>query len=83
MARSGSSDRQNVTISLSRQVSKKAAILAAKRDTWISGLLSQAVESMVVDDEAYERAKGRELALLEKGFHLGGLIARRKDLHER
>jgi hypothetical protein len=75
MASPRSKDKQNVTISLSRQVLRKAKFLAARRDTSISGLLSQAVESMVADDEGYEQAKRRAFALLDKGFHLGGVIA--------
>ena len=76
--------KQNVTISLSRQVLKKARILAARRETSISGLLAQEIESLVGSEEAYERAQRQALALLDKGFHLGGLIqATRDEWHER
>jgi hypothetical protein len=76
--------RQNVTISLSRQTLKKAKVLAARRETSISGLLAQQVESLVGQEEAYERAEKQALALLEEGFHLGGVIrAKRDDLHDR
>jgi hypothetical protein len=83
MASAGSKDKQNVTISLSRQVLRKAKILAAKRDTSIRVLLSRIVEAMVADDEGYEQAKRRAFALLDKGFHLGGVMAPREDIHER
>jgi hypothetical protein len=76
--------KQNVTVSLSKQVLRKAKILAARRETSISGLLAQEIESLVDNDEAYERAERQALALLEKGFHLGGVIqATRDELHER
>jgi hypothetical protein len=76
--------KQNVTISLSRRVIKKARILAARRETSISGLLSQQVEMLVDLEEAYERAERQALALLEQGFHLGGKIrVSREQLHER
>jgi len=76
--------KQNITISLSRQVLKKAKILAARRDTSISGLLAQEIELLVRNDEAYEHAERQARALLEKGFHLGGVIrASRDELHER
>ena len=76
--------KQNVTISLSRRVLKKARVLAARRETSISGLLARQIELLVDDDEAYERAERQALALLEKGFHLGGEIrASRDELHER
>ena len=84
MASSRNEQRQNVTISLSRQVLKKAKILAARRETSISGLLAQELESLVGEEEAYERAEKQALAFLDKGFHLGGVIrVKRDELHER
>jgi hypothetical protein len=81
---SGKEPKQNVTISLSRRVLKKAKILAARRETSISGLLAQEIESLVGEEEAYERAERQALALLDKGFHLGGVLrATRDELHER
>ncbi len=77
-------EKQNVTISLSRHVLKKAKILAARRETSISGLLAQEIESLVGDEEAYERAERQALELLDKGFHMGGIIrVGRDELHER
>lgn len=84
MANSRNQQKQNVTISLTREVLKKARILAARRETSISGLLAQQVQSLVGEEEAYERAERQATALLEKGFHLGGIIrAGRDELHER
>ncbi len=77
-------DKQNVTVSLSRQVLRKAKILAARRDTSISGLLAQEIESLVGGEEAYERAERQALELLSKGFHMGGVSrASREELHGR
>ncbi|HKN33926.1 MAG TPA: hypothetical protein VJX16_11860 [Terriglobales bacterium] len=76
--------KQNVTICLSRQVLKKAKILAARRETSISGLLAQEIEFLVGSEEAYERAERQARDLLEKGFHMGGVIRTSRDeLHER
>ena len=76
--------KQNVTISLSREVLRKAKILAAKRYTSISGLLAQEIEVLVGQEEAYERAERDALALLDQGFHLGGARrVSREELHER
>lgn len=77
------SERQNVTISVSRQLLKKARILAARRETSISGLLAQQIEFLVGDEEEYERAERQARAFLETGFHMGGVIATRDELHER
>jgi hypothetical protein len=76
-------EKQNVTVSLTRQVLRKAKILAARRETSISGLLAQEIESLVAKEDAYERAERQALALLDQGFHLGGTVASRDELHER
>ena len=84
MTISRNDEKQNVTISLSRQLLKKAKILAARRETSISGLLAQQIEFLVGDEEAYDRAERQAKALLDKGFHMGGIIrAGRDELHER
>jgi hypothetical protein len=76
--------KQNVTISLSRHLLKKAKILAARRETSISGLLAKEIEFLVGEEEAYERAERQAMALLDKGFRMGGMIrAGRDELHER
>lgn len=76
--------KQNVTISLSRQTLRKVKVLAARRATSISGLLADQIEALVGDEEAYQRARRQASALLDQGFHLGGIIpGTRDDLHER
>ena len=76
--------KQNVTISLDRQTVRKAKILAARRETSISGLVAAQIEALVNEDEAFEQAKVRALALLDQGFHLGGQHRLdRTSLHER
>ena len=78
------SAKQNVTISLDRRTIQKAKILAARRATSISGLLSRQIEILVGEEEAYERAERQAMALLEQGFHLGGAArVSRDELHER
>ena len=80
----GSIMKQNVTISLDRQTIRKAKIVAARRDTSISGLLARQLEILVGEEEAYERAERQAMELLDKGFHLGGgAPVRREGLHER
>lgn len=78
------SNKQNLTISLSAEVVKKAKVLAAQRSTSISGLLAEQIEALIGSEEAYERSQRAALALLEKGFRLGGAKrASRDELHER
>jgi len=76
--------KQNVTISVSPETVQKAKILAARRSTSISGLLAEQIETLIGAEEAYEHSERSALALLEEGFHLGGLISvSRDELHER
>jgi hypothetical protein len=76
--------KQNVTISLDRETVRKAKILAAKRETSISGLIAVQLQALVDEDDAYGQAREHALALLAQGFHLGGGHGiDRAVLHER
>jgi len=78
------SEKQNLTISLDPQTIRRAKVIAAKRSTSISGLLAQQIEALVGEEEAYSRAERQAIALLDRGFHLGGVLrASREELHER
>jgi len=84
MAVSRGDAKQNLTVSLTRDVLRKAKILAAKRKTSISRLLSQEIEFLVSSEEQYKMAERQALALLDKGFHLSGAVrVSRDELHER
>ena len=75
---------QNITIRLDRRTLRRAKVLAAKRNTSISRLLRQQIETLVGEDDAYEQAQRRAFALLDRGFHLGGRIeVTRDEWHER
>ena len=76
--------KQNLTVSLDRETIHKARVIAARRSTSISGLVAEQINDLVNKDEAYERAKKHALALLDRGFHLGGdFKVSRDELHER
>ncbi len=75
--------RQNVTVQISKELIRKARIVAAQRGTSISGLLATELERIVGEHEAYEVARRSALVFLEKGFHLGGKRVNRDELHER
>lgn len=84
MATSKEHGKQNLTISLDREVIRKAKIVAARRSTSISGLLARQIEILIGEEEAYERAERQAMTLLDQGFHLGGARpASRDELHER
>jgi hypothetical protein len=76
--------KQNLTVSLPQQTIRKAKVLAARRESSISGLIAEQIEILVGEDEAYQRAERQATALLDQGFHLGGVIrASRDEWHQR
>ena len=84
VAHDSSKRKQNVTVSLNTETIRKAKVLAARRSTSVSGLLAEQIEWLVGAEEAYERSERAALAMLDKGFPLGGVIpSSREELHER
>lgn len=84
MSTSASDAKQNITVRLSRLTLRKARVLAARRSRSVSSLLAEQIEKLVGEDEAYEQAHRRALALLDQGFSLGGSITSSRDeWHER
>lgn len=76
--------KQNLTLSLEKDIIKKAKILAAQKDTSVSGLLSKYLEKLVTEEESYQAARKKALEFLKRGFSLGGKkVGRREVLHER
>lgn len=79
-------EKQNVTLSIPKDVLQKAKIRAIKQNTSLSSLLTQALIDIVEQADQYELAKERHLAWLEHGTDLGteGHISwSREELHER
>jgi hypothetical protein len=79
-------ERQNVTLSLSRDLLKQAKHLAIEKGTSLSGLLSHCLEDLVKKEAGYDEAASRIAARLGKGLDLGtgGTCTWTRDsLHER
>lgn len=76
--------KQNITISVKRDLLRRARALAAERRTSVSRLLAEELERQVGDARAYAANRRKALALLKQGLHLGGHgIANRDALHDR
>jgi len=76
--------KQNLTLSIEKEIIKKGKVVAARRDTSISKMLADLLKGMVENDERYEAAKRSALQQLKKGIRLGGNITwKREDLYER
>ena len=79
-------ERQNVTLSLPKALLKKAKILAVRKDRSLSDLLRGALEEKVKEESGYQRARDRQLALMERGFDSGTkgkITVTREELHAR
>jgi hypothetical protein len=79
-------ERQNITLSLPKDLLQKAKIIAVKNNTSLSGLLSDYLARIANEEEAYQIAQTRHRRLLKKGFDFGleGEIPwKREELHER
>lgn len=78
------SGKRNVTVALDEDTVREAKVLAARRGTSVSRMLSVTIRDLVGREKAYEAARRDALALIEEGLHLGGKIsATREELHER
>jgi hypothetical protein len=75
--------KQNLTVSLEKEVLRKGKVLAAMEGTSLSRLVSDKLHEAIREKEAYIMAKKKALAQLKKGFHGGGRPASREELHER
>ena len=76
--------KQNITLSIEKDLIRKAKVLAAKKEISISKLLSRELGRILSDEDLYESARKRAAARLKKGFHLGGkILPTREELHER
>jgi hypothetical protein len=77
---------QNITLSLPKDVLLKVKLIAVKRQTSVSSLLTQTLENLVRQEEAYAHSRLRHLQWLEQGIDLGTggqITTTRDELHER
>lgn len=79
-------EKQNVTLSLPREVVREAKIIAARKDTSISALMGGMLRELIDEERGYRAAKERSLRRLREGFDLGSGGKSgwaRDELHER
>ena len=76
--------KQNITLSLDKELIQKGKIIAAKKNTSVSRMIADILKEITEKEERYEAARKKALQDLNKGFHMGGKINwRREDLYER
>jgi hypothetical protein len=75
--------KQNITLSLEKELIKKGKIVAAKKETSISKMLGELLKEIVDKEDHYEAAKRNALQILRRGYNLGGSITwKREDLYD-
>jgi hypothetical protein len=78
-------ETRNVTLSMRKEVLRKAKLVAVKRGTSPSRLMSEALEAIADEEDGYEQAKRRQLALKREGLDLGTYgrpVTSRDELHD-
>jgi Family of unknown function (DUF6364) len=75
--------KRNLTVQLDDDVIHRAKIVAAKRGTSVSGLVTQQLERLAEADERYDDAQRRAEQALGRTKARGGRQWSRDDLHRR
>ena len=79
-------EKQNITISVPKDVLKKVKHIAVERGTSVSALITNMMRELDSKEDGYEKARRRQLKIMDKGFDLGthGEINWDRDsLHDR
>ncbi|HKI11112.1 MAG TPA: DUF6364 family protein [Candidatus Acidoferrum sp.] len=81
---SASPKKTNITLKLDKESLRAVKVVAAKRGTSVSALLSEKLEEIGRNDEEYEKAMKRAIARMENGSFGGWQKPKSRDeLHER
>jgi predicted transcriptional regulator len=78
--------QRNITLSLPEETLQEVKLLAVKRNTSVSALLSGMLSDLVAKETGYRQAQQEFMALAEAGFDLGtggNITWSRDELHER
>ncbi len=79
-------ETQNITLAIPKEILIKVKVLAARRQTSVSRMLTQMLEKLVQQEDGYDHARRRHIQWLESGDDLGtrgNIETRRDELHER
>jgi hypothetical protein len=76
--------KRNLTIQLDESTIKKARVVAARRSTSISRLVTEEIERAAERDNYWEIAQKSALSQLKRPFRMGrGQLPKRETLHQR
>jgi hypothetical protein len=76
---------RNLTLSMAEDLVRRAKVLAAQRDTSLSGLVAQLLEQALGDSRSDDEVAAEELRLMREGagYRVGDATWSRDSLHER
>lgn len=76
--------KQNITISLDKDLIQTGRVIAAQRGTSLNRMLRQELERIIGNVRQYDMAKQNSIAAMKAGFHSGmDCYPSRDELHER
>ncbi len=76
--------KQNVTVQLDQAIIHDAKVLAARRSSSLSKLLSDQIRLIAAQEANYEHTKKLALIRLNKGYALGGTkLPTREEIYRR
>ncbi len=79
-------EKQNITLSLPREILKKGKMLAAQKGVSLNELVRELLEMTAENEEGYRISANRQIRRMKGGIPLGtkGKISwRRDELHQR
>ena len=76
---------KNITLSMPEELVRRAKVLAAQRDTSVSGLVARLLEQLVGDVRDYDDVAAQERRVMQEGIGLrvGEITWSRGEVHER
>ena len=76
--------KQNITVSLDKELIRAGRKVAAQRGTSLSRMLQCELERIIRNAKHYDTAKQKAIAAMKEGFHSGmDRYPLREELHER
>jgi hypothetical protein len=79
-------DKQNITLSIRKDILQKVKILAATQNTSVTALLTSQLEEILRREEGYQNARKKYDRLLDQEIDLGthgSINWARDELHDR
>jgi hypothetical protein len=76
--------KQNITISLDKDLIQIGKVIAAQKGTSLNQMLRLELEKIILNIRQYDMAKQKAIAAMKEGFHSGmDRYPSRDELHER